>query len=230
MKRARFALGQSALMFMGSVLGVTAQDLSEVCPGSEGGTGALYGLVSDPDAGMVLPGATVVVAWQEGGSTARAEAVAGLDGSFTVCHLPLDTELTVQSRFATMAGTAIRMSLAEPITRQDVPLSMTGGGGGEKDDRIWMCLAGGESTINLQNSRILRCEPQWQPLEKCPKVELGTVNATATGSGSGMMREMLEQIVADTRRLGANALLNVSGGRGSMRATAVKIDVDPSTC
>ena len=73
---------------------------------------------------------------------------------------------------------------------------------------------------------------------------MGTVMANASGSGGGVLREMLESIAAETRRLGANALINfnIEESRGSVnsdnsdapigaiRATAVKIDVDPTTC
>jgi len=212
---------------------VSAQELSEICPNAEDGTGAIWGLVSDPDAGMGLPGARVVASWTEDGKKKSADVETQLDGSYTLCYVPLGVDLTVQPMFATVSGTQVPMHLEEVFTRQDISFSMTGAsssGGGDDDDRMWMCVAGGESTINIQNARLIRCDSSWKPLERCPKEELGNVTASPTGDGSGVMREMLERLIQEARRLGANALINVKSSRRSIVADAVKIDVDPSTC
>jgi len=232
MRRAATALLQGALAVLVTGTALHGQELTEICPGAEDGTGALWGAVSDPDAGMVLPGATVNASWNAGGQEQSAEVQVGLDGSYTMCYLPLGTELTVQPMFATMAGETVMITLSEIFTQQDMALSMTGGnsGGDDGDDRIWMCFSGGDSTINIQNSVLIRCDAQWQVLERCPKTEFGRITAQAVGAGTGMMREMLENLVASAKRLGANAVINLQAGQNSLMGEAVLIEVDPSTC
>ena len=56
------------------------------------------------------------------------------------------------------------------------------------------------------------------------------------------MREAVEMLVEEARRMGANALLRIEGGAaldrlsdedelsGTINAVAAKIEVDPSTC
>ena len=58
MTRIRIAL-LSSFFLLSSGAALAAQTLEEVCPNSEDGTGALWGLLSDTDAEMGLPGATV---------------------------------------------------------------------------------------------------------------------------------------------------------------------------
>lgn len=232
MRRAALALIQGALAIFVTAGAVVGQELAEICPGAEDGTGAIWGALTDPD-GMILPGASVNASWEADGTERKAAVQVGLDGSYTMCYVPLNTEVTVQPMFANVAGEAVSLTLTEIFTQHDFALSMTGAsaGGGDEDDRIWMCVAGGQSTINIQNSRLLRCDPQWQPLERCPKAkELGRVTATSAGGGSGMMREMLETLVQEAKRLGANAIINVQGGRSSIQGEAVVIEVDPSRC
>jgi len=232
MRRSMTALLPAALITLGAA-SANAQELSEICPNAKDGTGAIWGLVSDPDAGMGLPGARVVASWSEDGKTQSAETETQLDGSYTLCYVPLGVDLSVRPMFATVGGAEIAMHLEEIFTRQDISFSMTGArsaGGGEEDSRIWMCIAGGQSTININNTRLIRCESYWKPLEQCPKEELGSVTASPVGDGSGVMREMLERLVQEARRLGANALINVKSSRSAIIADAVRIEVDPSTC
>lgn len=231
MSHIRLAVGQSVLFLLGASA-LNAQDLSELCPNSSADTGALVGIVSDLEAEMALPGATVLATWEKDGIPGRAETQTGLDGSFTMCHLPLETDLSVQAMFATMAGQAVPLSLAESITHQDIGFSLTGGGAstGGEDDRMWACIGRPDSQMRIQLGRLVRCDANWQPLEQCPREELGTVSASAGSRGRGAMREMIDRLIDEAERLGANALVEVSGGRGTMTAQAVQIDVDPGTC
>ncbi|MDX1393049.1 MAG: hypothetical protein R3195_01615 [Gemmatimonadota bacterium] len=223
------AKGALALLLTGSAVG--AQELSEICPGAADGTGAIWGQVTDPE-GMVLPGANVNATWQEDGEARSASVQVQLDGSYTMCYLPLGPEVTVQAMFANMAGPLTPLTLTEVFTQHDVAVTMGGGdSAGASDDRIWLCVNGGESTINIEFSRLVRCDPQWQPLERCPKAqELGRVSAQPVGAGSGMMREMIEGIVQQAERLGANAVVNVRSSRSSVEGEAVVIEVDPINC
>lgn len=131
-----------------------------------------------------------------------------------------------------MAGQVATVTLTEPITERDMSFSMAeaSSGSGTVDERIWACFLGGNSSINLQNSRLIRCDTEWKPLEQCPREDLGQVTARGTGAGSGMMREMLETITDEARRVGANALINIRARGGSIMAEAVKIAIDPKTC
>lgn len=231
MRRLSKALVHGAIAGLFAASSAVGQELQEICPGAEEGTGALWGAVTDSDADMVLPGANVMASWMEDGDERNAEVQVGLDGSYTMCYVPLETEISVHAQFATMAGAPVQVTLSEIFLQQDLSLSMTGSvGGGGDDDRLWLCIAGGQSQINIQNSRLIRCDPNWKPLEQCPKTELGQIQAQSTGAGSGMMREMLEKFVDEAKRVEANAVINPRFSRGSMSGEAVRIEVDPSTC
>ena len=221
-----------------------AQTLEEVCPGAEEGTGVLVGMLKDTDGDVMLPGASVLISWNAGAIERSARADVDTDGIYMMCHLPLETTVTVQPSFATMNGDPVQVAMNEVFVRQDLVMSLSGEGSGafdDGDDRVWVCIQGGESDINRQFSRLVRCETAWQPLEQCPKKELGTIYVQPVGAGSGMVRELVEQFVQEAKRLGANAVVNVTDGRGgtswigtthvpAMTGEAVQIDVDPMTC
>lgn len=231
MRRISRALVHGAIAGLFATTGVVGQELQDICPGAEDGTGAIWGAVTDSDADMVLPGANVFAKWTEDGEQKNAQVQVGLDGGYTMCYVPMGTEISVHAAFATMEGTPVQVTLSEIFLQQDLSLSMSGTSGGDDgDDRLWVCIAGGQSQINIQNTRLIRCDADWKPLETCPKTELGRISAQAVGAGSGMVREMLEQFVQEASRVKANAVINVNYGRGGMSGEAVRIDVDPSTC
>ncbi len=211
-----------------------AQELNEVCPDSPDMTGALWGLVSDPDTQMGLPSATVVASWEKDGESGQMEGQTALDGGYTLCYVPLGVEISVQPLFMGSDGAATTANLSEEITRLDLVFSLSGvgGGGGGDDDRIWACFGGTtDNQINLQNSRLIRCDPGWQGIDRCPKdAEHGQIQAQMTGGGSGQLREALERLVSDAQRVGANALINWRRSGISLTAEAVTISVDPATC
>ena len=246
------AVGALALVFTGAA--AVAQELNEVCPDSPDMTGALWGLVSDPDTQMGLPSATVIASWEKDGEEGQMEGQTALDGGYTLCYVPLGVEVSVQPLFMGTGGAATTASLTEEITRLDLVFSLSGvGGGGGDEDRIWACFGGTtENQINIQNSRLIRCDPGWDGIDRCPKeTEHGQVQATISGStvmaaaprdetervereralaGSSEFREALEKILADVERLGANAMINARLNRNSLTAEAVTITVDPATC
>ncbi len=239
------AVGALGLVLTGAA--AVAQELNEVCPDSPDMTGALWGLVSDPDTQMGLPSATVVATWEKDGDEGQMEGQTALDGGYTLCYVPLGVEISVQPLFMGTGGAATTASLTEEITRLDLVFSLSGvGGGGGDEDRIWACFGGTtDNQINLQNSRLIRCDPGWDGIDRCPKEsEHGQVQATMTGgslsaddeerldriAGSSDFREALEKLIADATRLGANAMINVRMNRNSLSAEAVTITVDPATC
>jgi hypothetical protein len=220
---------------------VVAQDLSEVCPGAEGGTGALWGLLSDADAQMGLPGATVVASWTIDGVSGRAEVQTSIDGSFTMCYVPLDTELSVLGMIGSIPGRPFAVTLTDPITRLDLEVSLTGANaGGEK---MLACPGAPNSQLRLQVSDLVHCDPRWRGLENCPREDLGRVSVASPDTPSLSDRlPGLALLITQARELGANALLNFwesgivgrrsagSPGGGLLSAQAVFIDVDPATC
>ncbi|MDX1579309.1 MAG: hypothetical protein R3266_12540, partial [Gemmatimonadota bacterium] len=143
-----------ALLVGASALG--AQDLEEVCPDSDEGTGALWGLLADADSEMGLPGATVRATWEADGNRGSAEAQTGFDGSYTLCYLPLETELSVAGVFGNMAGQPVSVTLTEPITRTDLMFSLAAEGGGEAaGDRIWGCIGQEGSQLRVETASLL---------------------------------------------------------------------------
>ena len=228
------AVGALALAFAGPA--AVAQELEEVCPDSPNMTGALWGgvwLASDGDTRMGLPGATVVATWQKDGEPGLMEGQTALDGGYTLCYVPLGVEVSVQPVFMGTGGATATANLTEEITRRDLTFLLSDvGGGGREDDRIWACFGGTvDNQINLQNSRLIRCDPGWAGIDRCPKEsERGQVQVQIVGDGSGRMREVLERLVADARRVGANALVNWRRSGISYIAEAVTISVDPTTC
>ena len=49
-------------------------------------------------------------------------------------------------------------------------------------------------------------------------------------AGSSDFREALEKLIADAKRLGANAMITIRMNRNSLTAEAVTISVDPASC
>lgn len=244
----------SALVLAAS--GVMAQELDEVCPDAPPGTGALWGLVSDEDAGIGLPGAMVAATWEKDGEEARVEGQTALDGSYVLCNVPLGVEVSLQPIVATLGGTVVVTTLTDDFLRVDLGFTLADAGDG---DRLWGCLGSRDDPSGSRAvSRLLRCDSDWGELESCPREELGNVEADLPvvsrvevlstseiarlqsemrrqrgmgGLGSGpAFREAVEELVAEAKRLGANALIDWEREGATLTARAVTISVDPSTC
>ena len=258
MKRTGVILGGVSALALAAG-GAGAQQLDEICPDAQPGTGALWGIVSDADAGMGLPGATVVATWEHDGEAVRAEGQTALDGGYLLCHVPVGVEVSVQPVVATMAGAAVVAALTEDFLRVDLGFSLAEAGsetGG--DDRLWACPDyRTDPDGRMQGLGLLRCDSDWEELEACPREqEHGDVEADVplvsrvmavsaaevaalrsggrrldggAGSVSGL-REAVRTMVADAERLGANALVDWEREGTTLRAAAVTITVDPSTC
>jgi hypothetical protein len=92
----------------------------------------LYGYVRDGDSPAVVPEATVTVSWRV--SIARGptvgvreqtlEAQADASGSYQVCGLPRDLQVSVRATRGSRRGTAYRIEpISVPVTRLDIPLA-----------------------------------------------------------------------------------------------------------
>ncbi len=237
--------------------GVSAQELGEVCPDAQPGTGALWGLVSDAESGIGLPGATIIATWEDDGDRTRIEGQTALDGGYVLCHVPRGPEVSVQAVVAGMGGAVVVTTLVRDFGQLDLSFSLTDAG---SEDRVWACLdSAGDQAGRAGLSRLLRCDPDWGELEACPREEEhGEVEASlpavsrleilsasevarlqaeirrrsglrGLGSGPGF-REAVRELVAAAKRLGANALIDWGREGTTLKAKAVTITVDPSTC
>lgn len=247
--------GVSALAL--AATGGIAQELGDVCPGAQPGTGALWGLVSDAEAGIGLPGATVVATWENDGDVTQTEGQTALDGGYVLCHVPRGVEVSVQPIVAELGGAVVVATLTADFLRVDLGFSLADAGSG---DRLWACLASSDDRAGRTGgSRLLRCDRDWERLEACPREEEhGKVEANLPvvtriervsaadvarlqaelrrsrasrdlGSGPGF-REAVQKLVADAKQLGANALIDWDREGATLTAMAVTIAVDPSTC
>lgn len=237
--------------------GAVAQQLAEVCPDAQPGTGALWGLVSDADAGIGLPGATVVATWENDGETVRAEGQTALDGGYVLCHVPVGVEMSVQPVVAAVGGTVVVATLTEDFLRVDLGFSLVEAGS-DSEDRLWACPDFRvDPDGRMRGLGLLRCDSDWKELDACPREEeRGDVEADmplvsrvmavspaevaalqsgrrrldgGAGSVSGL-REAVSTMVDEAKRLGANALVDWEREGATLRAKAVTITVDPSTC
>ena len=252
---ATLVVGLSALTLAAS--GVIAQELGDVCSDAQPGTGALWGFVSDPDAGIGLPGAMVVATWKDDGDAVRTEGQTALDGSYVLCNIPRGVEVSVQPIVAALGGTVVVTTLTGDFGQVDLSFSLAGAG---NEDRVWACLdSSGDQAGRGGLSRLLRCDADWGKLEACPmddvhgevEAELPLVTSievvsaseiarlqsemrrqrgvTGLGSGPGF-RRAVEEMVKGAKRLGANALIDWDREGATLTAKAVTITVDPATC
>ena len=248
-------MGVTALTLPAS--GAVAQQLAEVCPDAQPGTGALWGLVADADAGIGLPGATVVATWENDGETVRAEGQTSLDGGYVLCHVPAGVEISVHPVVATVGGPVTVATLTEDFLRVDLGFSLAEAGG-DSEDRLWACPDFRvDPDGRMRGLGLLRCDSDWEELDACPREEEhGDVEADVplvsrvmavsaaevaalqsgrrrldggAGSVSGL-REAVTTMVEEAERLGANALVDWERDGATLRAKAVTIAVDPSTC
>jgi len=212
-----------------------AQDLSEVCPDAEDGTGALQGLLSDANAQMGLPGATVVARWTIDGAPGRAEGQTSIDGSFTLCSLPLETELAVLGMVGSVSGVPLAVMLTDHITRREVQLSLTGtSAAGASGEQMLACFGAPDSALRNQVAEFVRCDIRWRGLKSCPRENLGRVSTMARAFRAADMPGWLEELIEKARELGANALVDYERAEGAgaqlRSAQAVLIKVDPASC
>lgn len=255
---------RSGVMLVGSLSALAlaassaiAQELGEVCPDAEPGTGALWGLVADADAGIGLPGATVVATWEQDGDAARAEGQTALDGSYVLCSVPLGVAVSVQPIVAALGGPVVVTTLTGDFAQVNLGFTLADTGDA---DRLWGCPGSRDDpSAGRAVSRLLRCDSDWEALDACPREEehgdvkadlplvsrVETVSASelarlqaemrrpnrmrGLGSGPGF-RQAVEELVADAKRLGANALVDWVRDGSTLTAKAVTITVDPSNC
>jgi len=114
-----FAAG---IAFNGSL---RAQEIAELCPTADAVGGAVAGMVQDAEIGMILPGAEVTASWVVEGARRRATAEVAVDGTYTLCGLPQDVEMSVRAGFANRRGPLVNITLDAPVGRLDLTVSLT---------------------------------------------------------------------------------------------------------
>lgn len=93
------------------------------------GTGVLVGVVYEPETDMAVPGASVVVQWDEsGGLRGEAAAIADEAGRFALCAVPSGKPLAVWIRAlgAASRGDTTFTVAEHMIARLDLPLKLEG--------------------------------------------------------------------------------------------------------
>ena len=134
-----------------------AQSFTDFCPeGNEETEAAVVGFVTDPEAGTVVPGATVAASWVADNTRQRAEGQSNLEGVYTICGLPKDTELSLRAIFADRRGGAVPYTTSVALAQQDVEISLTG----EPQERVEVgsLAGGGGGRSRILNSEIIRAE------------------------------------------------------------------------
>ncbi|MYA32064.1 MAG: hypothetical protein F4164_07305 [Gemmatimonadales bacterium] len=133
-----------------------AQSFADFCPSGDPDTeAAVVGYVTDPEAGTVIPGATVAASWVQDEARQRLEAQVNIEGLYTLCGLPKDVEVTLRASLADRRGEAVPYATAAPLAQADLVLSLTGGS--EVRQEIGSLSAGG-SRARILGSEVIRGE------------------------------------------------------------------------
>ncbi len=135
---------------------LAAQELAELCPNAGDDKAAIIGLVQDTDGGMILPGASVIATWSADGDDGRAEVQVGLDGTYTLCGVPQNTEISLHARFTQFAGAPIVVSLSGGVGRQDLAVSLTAAAPVEEEPRPEVVEAARSARSKAFSSRDIR--------------------------------------------------------------------------
>ncbi len=133
-----------------------AQSFSDFCPGGNEETeAAVVGFVTDPEAGTIVPGAMVAASWVRDNARQRAEAQTNMEGVYTICDLPKDTEVSLRVSFGDRRGEAVPYTTAAVLAQQDLEISLTA----EPDTRQEVgSLAAGGGRSRILSSEVIRAE------------------------------------------------------------------------
>ena len=134
-----------------------AQSFTDFCPdGDEEREAAVVGFVTDPEAGTIVPGATVAASWVADDARQRAEGQSDLQGVYSICGLPKDTEVSLRVIFADRRGTAVPYTTSAVLAQQDLEISLTA----EPEARVEVgsLAGGGGGRSRILGSEIIRAE------------------------------------------------------------------------
>ncbi len=114
------------LLLIGMPLALSAQQFTDFCPtGDAESEAAVVGYVTDPDAGTIVPGATVAASWVHEGTRRRVEAQVNMEGLYILCGLPQQIDVQLRAAFGGRRGAAVPYSTASVLAQRDLELSLT---------------------------------------------------------------------------------------------------------
>ncbi|WP_420464200.1 hypothetical protein [Candidatus Palauibacter sp.] len=155
--RKSFARLAAPALFFVVAESAAAQSFADFCPGrSEETEAAVVGFVTDPEAGTLVPGATVAASWVEGDARQRAEAQTNMEGVYTICGLPKDTEVSLRAIFADRRGPEVPYTTSAVLAQQDVEISLAGEAEGRLE--VGSLASGGGGRTRVLGSEIIRGE------------------------------------------------------------------------
>jgi len=133
-----------------------AQSFADFCPGGDPVTeAAVVGYVTDPEAGTIVPGATVAASWVQYDARQRVEAQVGAEGLYAICGLPRDADVSLRAVFGDWRGVAVPYTTAVTLAQQDLFLSLTVEP--ERREEVGSLSAGG-SRSRILGSQVIRAE------------------------------------------------------------------------
>ena len=134
-----------------------AQSYTDFCPeGDQEAEAAVVGYVTDPDAGTIVPGATVAASWIADSARQRAEGESNMEGLYTICGLPKETEVSLRVVFLDRRGPEVPYTTSAVLAQQDMEISLTGGP--EERVEIGSLASGGGGRSRVLGSEIIRSE------------------------------------------------------------------------
>ena len=133
-----------------------AQSFADFCPGGDPETeAAVVGYVTDPEAGTIVPGATVAASWVQFNARQSVEAEVGMEGLYAICGLPREMEVSLRAIFGDRRGEALPYATTVTLAQQDLSLSLTAAP--RRREEVGSLAAGGRRS-RLLGSEVIRAE------------------------------------------------------------------------
>ncbi|MDE2720706.1 hypothetical protein [Candidatus Palauibacter polyketidifaciens] len=133
-----------------------AQSFADFCPGGDPETeAAVVGYVTDPEAGTIVPGATVAASWVQFNARQSVEAEVGMEGLYAICGLPREMEVSLRAIFGDRRGEALPYATTVTLAQQDLSLSLTADP--RRREEVGSLAAGG-SRSRILGSEVIRAE------------------------------------------------------------------------
>ena len=115
------------VLFLVIANSAAAQSFADFCPGGDEATqAAVVGYLTDPEAQIPVPGATVAASWVQDNARQRVEVQTNLEGLYILCGLPKEMEVSLRALLGDRRGEAVPYATAAPLAQQDLFISLTG--------------------------------------------------------------------------------------------------------
>lgn len=146
-----------AAVFLGIPALTVAQEFTDFCPdGNDETDAAVVGYVTDPDLDSVVPAVAVAASWVQDGARRRIEVQANLEGLFTLCGLPRESEVSLRATFGDRRGPPVPYTTSVTLAQQDLHLSLTANNEEEVDDEVGSLAGGGSG--RAYSADVIRAE------------------------------------------------------------------------